>query len=103
MAAPIHGQLDGISQDSQGLQEVSDTQAEIMHSLASTMEGLSTTLRGGAGAAMQNVGNEMHTQGMRFSSTFADHSQKMSNNGAIFDGADQDHANMINQVSNLIP
>ena len=33
---------------------------------------------------MQNVGEQLHQQGMRFSTTFADHSHKMGNNGQIF-------------------
>lgn len=98
----IHGELDGIAQDAQGLQEVSDTQASIMHSLASAMESLVPAMHGGAAMAMQNVGEQLHQQGMRFSTTFAEQSQKMGNNGAIFQSHDEDNANIIQQVAGLI-
>jgi uncharacterized protein YukE len=98
----IHGELDGIAQDAQGLQEVSDAQASIMHSLASTMESLVPAMSGMAATAMQNVGEQLHQQGMQFSTTFAEHSQKMHNNGNIFQTRDEDGANIISQVSNLI-
>lgn len=98
----IHGELDGIARDAQGLQEVSDTQASIMHSLASSMEALAPAMHGSAGTAMQNVGEQLHMQGMRFSTKFADHSQKMGNNGHIFQSHDDDGQNMINQVAGLI-
>jgi uncharacterized protein YukE len=98
----IHGELDGIAQDAQGLQEVSDTQASIMHSLASTMESLVPAMHGMAATAMQNVGEQLHQQGMQFSTTFAEHSHMMNNNGNILQTRDEEGANMIHQVSNLI-
>lgn len=100
--AAIHGELDGIAQDAQGLQQVSDTQAAIMHSLASAMESLVPAMHGAAAAAMQNVGEQLHAQGMRFSTTFADHSHKMTNNGQIFESHDNDGMNIIAQVAGLI-
>ena len=98
----IHGELDGIAQDAQGLQEVSDTQASIMQSLASTMESLVPAMHGPAATAMQNIGEQLHQQGMRFSTTFADHSSKMHNNSQILQSHDEDGAHVIQQVSNLI-
>lgn len=98
----IYGQLDGIAQDAQGLQEVSDTQASLVQGLANTMEGLGVSLRGMAGNAMQQVGEQLRHQGTMFSTEFADHSQKMSNNGQVINTADEEHAHMISQVGNLI-
>jgi uncharacterized protein YukE len=102
MSGVIHGELDGIAQDAQGLQEVSDTQAQIMHGLANAMESLVPAMRGQASASMQNVGAQLHAQGMRFSTTFADHSQKMGNNRQIFESHDSDNQQLIEQVNNLI-
>jgi uncharacterized protein YukE len=101
-APAIHGVLDGIAADAQGLQGVSDEQAAMMSTLASTLDGLSATLQGSAGVAMQNVGAQLHQQGLMFSSTFADHSAKMSNNGNILNTGDEDNAHLITQVGNLI-
>lgn len=98
----IHGELDGIARDAQGLQEVSDTQASIMQSLATAMDSLAPAMRGSAGTAMQNVGAQLHEQGMRFSTKFADHSHKMANNGQIFQSHDDDGASIIGQVAGLI-
>jgi uncharacterized protein YukE len=98
----IHGELDGIAQDAQGLQVVSDTQASIMHSLASSMEALIPAMHGGAATAMQNVGEQLHAQGMRFSTTFAEHSHKMATNGQIFQTHDEDNQHIISQVATLI-
>lgn len=102
MSGAIHGELDGIAQDAQGLQAISDNQASTMHALASTMEGLGSTLQGAAGIQMQSVGEQLHAQGMRFSTTFAEHSQKMANNASIFESHDSDGASVIAQVSGLI-
>ncbi len=98
----IHGALDGIATDAQGLQEVSDTQASLMHSLANTCEALAPALQGQAGTTMQQVGEQLHQQGMVFSTTFADHSAKMGNNGQIMDAADSDGSHILMQVSNLV-
>lgn len=98
----IHGELDGIARDAQGLQEVSDTQASIMQSLATAMDSLAPAMHGSAGTAMQNVGAELHQQGMKFSTTFADHSHKMGNNSQILQSHDDDGQSMINQVAGLI-
>ena len=100
-ANAIHGVLDGIAADAQGLQQVSDEQSALMQSFGSTLEGLGATLQGSAGAAMQNVGAQIHQEGLRFSTMFADHSQKMANNGRILDTHDQDHAHLLAQVGNL--
>lgn len=97
----IFGQLDGIAADAQGLQDVSDAQAGNMHSLANTLQGLAATLQGSAGTAMQQVGEQMHAAGMRISSQFADHSQKMQNNGHVLDTTDADNMHVITQVGNL--
>ncbi|MCV7146983.1 hypothetical protein [Mycobacterium riyadhense] len=102
MSGVIHGELDGIARDAQGLQEVSDTQASIMHSLAAAMESLAPAMQGSAGTMMQNVGEQLHQQGMRFSTTFADHSHMMGNNGQIFQSHDDDSTNIISQVAGLI-
>lgn len=102
MAQAIHGVLDGIAADAQGLQAVSDEQAAMMSSLASTVEGLGATLQGSAGVAMQNVGGQLHQQGLMFTSQFADHSAKMSNNGNILSTGDEDNAHLLSQVGNLI-
>ncbi|MBV8346032.1 MAG: hypothetical protein JOZ49_00400 [Mycolicibacterium sp.] len=100
----VHGVLDGIAGDAQGLQAVSDEQAGLMHQLGSTLEGLASTLNSpGAGAAMQNVGAQLHQRGMEMSTKFADHSDKMANNRQILDTHDQDGAHIIAQVGNLIP
>ena len=98
----IHGELDGIAADAQGLQGVSDEQAALMHQFGSTLEGLGSTLQGAAGAAMQNVGAQMQQQGQQFSTHFADHSSKMSNNGQILNAGDEDNAHLLAQVGNLI-
>jgi uncharacterized protein YukE len=100
-AGAIHGELDAIAQDAQGLQDVSDTQATIMHGLASAMESLVPAMHGGAAVAMQNVGEQLHQQGMRFSTTFAEHSHKMGNNGQIFQTHDDDNQHIISQVAGL--
>jgi len=101
MANAIHGVLDGIAADAQGLQTVSDEQAGLMHQLGSTLEGLGSTLQGTAGVAMQNVGAEMQRRGLQRSTQFADHSHKMANNGQILDAGDQDNAHLITQVGSL--
>ena len=101
-ANAIHGVLDGIAADAQGLQGVSDEQAALMHSLGSTLEGLGSTLQGSAGVAMQNVGAQLHQRGLVLSTQFADHSSKMANNGQILDAGDQDNAHLLAQVGNLI-
>ena len=98
----IHGELDGIAADAQGLQQVSDEQAQIMNGLASAMDALVPAMHGSAAVAMQNVGAQLHAQGMRFSTTFADHSHKMSNNAAIFSSHDDDNRAVIQQVAGLI-
>jgi uncharacterized protein YukE len=98
----IHGELDGIAQDAQGLQQVSDTQASIMQALASAMESLVPAMHGSAATAMQNVGEQLHAQGMKFHSQFSDHSHKMANNGQIFETSDHEGMNAINAVQNLI-
>ncbi|MDP7707379.1 WXG100 family type VII secretion target [Mycobacterium sp. TY815] len=98
----IHGELDGIASDAQGLSEVSDTQANIMHSLGSAMEALVPVMHGAAATAMQHVGEQLHAQGMRFSATFADHAHKMATNGQIFQTHDEDNTHIISQVANLI-
>jgi uncharacterized protein YukE len=102
MATAIHGVLDGIAADSQALQGVSDEQAGMMSTFGSTLEGLGATLQGSAGVAMQNVGAQLHQQGLMFSSQFADHSAKMSNNGNILNTGDEDNAHLLSQVGNLI-
>ena len=102
MATAIHGVLDGIAADAQGLQGVSDEQAALMQQFGSTLEGLGATLQGSAGVAMQNVGAQIHQQGLMFSTTFADHSHKMSNNGQILDAGDNDNAHLLAQVGNLV-
>ena len=101
MAQAIHGVLDGIANDAQGLQGVSDEQAALMSQFGSTLEGLGATLQGSAGTAMQNVGAQLHQQGLMFSSTFADHSAKMANNGNILNTGDEDNAHLLAQVANL--
>ncbi|KIU14632.1 MULTISPECIES: hypothetical protein [Mycolicibacterium] len=98
----IFGDLEGIGRDSGSLQEISDEQASIMNALGASMETLSTAMKGGAGKAMQMVGEQLQHQGQQFSTTFADHSQKMSNNGHILSTADDDGASMISGISNLI-
>lgn len=102
MAQAIHGVLDGIAADAQGLQAVSDEQSAMMSSFASTLEGLGATMQGSAGVAMQNVGAQLHQQGLMFTSQFADHSAKMSNNGNILNTGDEDNAHLLSQVGNLI-
>jgi hypothetical protein len=59
-------------------------------------------MRGTAGATMQNVGEQLHAEGMKFSSQFADHSQKMHNNAQILNSSDEDNHHIIAQVGNLI-
>lgn len=102
MSGTIYGDLEGIGRDAGSLQEISDQQAAIMNQLGSTMETLSTILKGGAGAAMQNVGEQLQHQGMQFSSHFADHSQKMNNNAHILSSADEENASNIAGIGNLI-
>ncbi|MEX3649686.1 MULTISPECIES: hypothetical protein [Mycolicibacterium] len=102
MSEQIHGELDALAQDAQGLQEVSDQQAALMHSLASTMEGLSTSMIGRASLAMQQVGEQLHHEGNLMSTTFADHSHMMNNNRQILDSGDEENAHAISQISNLI-
>lgn len=102
MADIIHGELDGIAQDAQGLQEVSDQQAALVQHLASTMETLGTTMIGQGGQAMQLVGEELHHQGQMMSTTFADHSHMMNNNRNILDSGDSENAHAISQVTSLI-
>jgi uncharacterized protein YukE len=99
---PIHGDLDGIGRDAGSLQEISDQQASIMHSLGSTLESLAPAMQGGAGTAMQNVGEQLQHQGQQFSTAFADHSHKMNNNGQILSSADDEGAQLISGVGNLI-
>jgi len=106
MTAPgsgsIYGQLDGIASNAQGLQELADNQASIMQSLANTLDVLAPNLQGAAGTAMQQCGQEMHAEGMRFSTAFADHSQRMSNNATLLGSHDQEHAqHILSQVGNL--
>ena len=98
----IFGDLEGIGRDSGTLQEISDEQAGIMNQLGSSMEALAPAMKGGAGKAMQQVGEQLQHVGQQFSTTFADHSQKMSNNGHILSTADDDGASMISGISNLI-
>jgi len=102
MAGTIHGVLDGIAADAQGLQGVSDTQAGLMHQLGSTLEGLGSTLHGQGGIAMQQVGAELIHQGQQLSNHFADHSGMMSNNGQLLDSGDTAGAHAISQVTSLI-
>ncbi len=99
---PIHGYLEGIGRDAGTLQEISDQQAAIMHSLGSTLEALAPAMRGGAGTAMQAVGDQLQHQGQQFATAFADHSHKMSNNSQILSSADDEGAQMIAGVGNLI-
>jgi uncharacterized protein YukE len=101
MAQAIHGVLDGIAADAQGLQAVSDEQSGLMSSLASTLEGLGATLQGSAGVAMQNTGAQLHQRGLMSTTQFADHSAKMSNNGNILNTGDEDNAHLLNQVATL--
>lgn len=102
MSDMIHGELDAIATDAQGLQEVSDQQAALVHSLASTMEGLAATMIGQGGTAMQMVGEELHNQGNLMSTTFADHSNMMNNNRNILDSGDEENAHAISQITNMI-
>ena len=102
MSSPIHGDLDGIGRDAGSLQEISDQQAAIMKGLGSTLEALAPAMQGGAGQAMQNVGEQLIHQGQQFSAAFADHSQKMKNNGHILSTADHDGQTLIGGIANLI-
>lgn len=102
MPNPIHGDLEGIGRDAGSLQEISDQQAAIMNSLGSAMESLAPAMQGSAGTAMQNVGEQLQNQGHQFSTAFADHSQKMQNNGTILSTADEHSTGLINGVANLI-
>lgn len=99
---PIHGDLEGIGRDAGSLQEISDQQAAIMNSLGSAMEALAPAMRGTAGTAMQTVGEQLQHQGHQFSTAFADHSQKMSNNANILGTADDEGASLIGGLGNLI-
>jgi uncharacterized protein YukE len=105
MATPspgsIYGQIDGIANNAQGLQSVSDSQAQLMQQLSQTCENLVPHLQGAAGTAMQQVGQQLHAQGMQFATAFADHSQMMKNNATLLTTHDQDHAHIISQVGNL--
>jgi hypothetical protein len=98
----IHGVLDGIAQDAQGLQTVSDTQASLVKSLGATLEGLGSTMLGAAGTAMQQVGEQLINQGNQLSTHFDEHSHKMKNNGQILQSGDEDGAHMIAQVANMM-
>lgn len=101
-AGSIFGQLDGIASNAQGLQELSDNQAAIMQNLANTLDMLAPNLQGTAGRAMQQCGQQMHAEGMRFSTAFADHSNKMTTNAALLGNHDQDSAqHILSQVGNL--
>jgi uncharacterized protein YukE len=100
-ASSIFGQLDGMASNASGLQEVSDNQAAIMQQLSSVCDGLAPSLQGQAGTAMQQAGQQIHAAGMRTASTFADHSQMMSNNAQLLDSRDQENSHILNQVANL--
>ena len=92
MQGNVFGDIEGLASDVHGLQEISDMQSQIMHSLANTMEGLKTALNSpAAGVACQAAGERLHTNGMQFSSQFADHSQMMGNNANIMSTADEDN------------
>lgn len=102
MSQPIHGDIEAIGRDAGSLQEISDQQAAIMKSLGATMESLVPAMKGGAGAAMQNVGEQLQHQGQQFATAFADHSHKMNNNASILSNADESNTQMINGISSLI-
>ncbi|MBU8819273.1 hypothetical protein KL864_25600 [Mycolicibacterium goodii] len=102
MAGQIHGELDLIAQDAQGLQEVSDAQAALVNHLANTLDGLVPAMVGQGGAAMQTVGEELRHHGMLMSTTFADHSQMMNNNRAILESGDDENASAIASITTAI-
>ena len=97
----IFGQLDGITSNAAGLQDVSDSQAAVMQHLGSVFDGLAPNFQGQAGTAMQTVGQQLHAHGAQISSAFADHSHKMKNNAVLLSSSDEEHANIIGQVANL--
>ena len=100
MSLIIHGELDAISGDAAGLQAVSDKQAAAMQRMASTLEAAASALQSpGAGASLQRVGAELHADGQTFSTHFADHSDKMNNNG--LESGDQDGAADIEAVLSI--
>ncbi|MCP9276911.1 WXG100 family type VII secretion target [Mycolicibacterium arenosum] len=103
MPQQIKAELDGVAQDSSGLQEVSDNQAAIMNHLADTFDGLTGHFHGDAAVAFQNLGEQLRAQGAKFTTEFADHSQKMGNNATILHEADQEGMGHINAVSSMIP
>lgn len=103
MADNIKAELDGVAQDSSGLQEVSDNQAAIMNQLADTFEGLVPHFHGEAAAAFQSLGEQLRAQGNMFTNEFADQSQKMGNNANILHTADQEGAGHIQAVAHMIP
>lgn len=103
MAQQIKAELEGVAQDSSGLQDVSDNQAAIMNHLANTFEGLVPHFHGDAAAAFQRLGEELRHQGTMFTHEFADQSQKMGNNATIIHEADQEGMGQIQAVSNMIP
>jgi len=101
-AGSIYGRLDGITNNAQGLQELADNQASIMANLANTLDTLVPNLQGAAGMAMQQCGEQLHAEGMRFATAFADHSHRMSNNATLLGSSDEDSAqHIVSQVGNL--
>lgn len=101
-AGPIFGELDNIASTAKGLQAISDAQNAIMQHVASIAQGLAVSLQGAAGRAAQQVSEHIQTIGNQHSARFADHADKMANNGRVMDDADQAHAQQIlSQVSTL--
>src|SRR6185437_4009375 len=99
MTGPIHGavhaQLDGMAADSGALQGIADEQAALMSNLGSTLEGLASTLQSpAAGVAVQQLGADMHQEGLMFATQFTNHSSMMSQNAQIINASDEDNAHM---------
>lgn len=100
-AGSIFGQLDGIANNAQGLQNVSDNQAAIMHHVGSICDGLAPNLQGAAGKAMQHAGQQLHAHGIKIASAFADHSHMMHNNAALMSSRDEENQHILSQVDTL--
>jgi uncharacterized protein YukE len=101
MTTPILAQLDGIANNAQGLQGVSDNTAAICTHLGSTVEALGANFQGQGGTAMQAAGHQLITEGQAHTAMFADHSHMMANNAAFHANNDADQAHILGQVSTL--
>ena len=95
----IRAELDALSSDAHGLQDISDMQAQLMHSLGGTLQGLAATLQGDqSGPALQACGDRLIHDGQQFSVRFADHAEMMSNNRTHLDTMDADNAHGFNAI-----